>query len=490
MRIVVLHDVFRAALFGLGGVNQVAAFWQSLLAPKLRRLGHALELPAGLGADRPAALDELAAGHGLAHEPGSWFRLFSDPAMLPAVTGILAPLRGFDLVLGWELSPNIMRALSGMRLGFIDASIDSIRFCPDLFLRLRTNAPRYHDALAALEISGDRLRQEAARQSAIADSGGRASVLFAGQMPIDSSLIVGGKLAEPASFIGQIAAGLRGRQLLLKPHPHAAPHADIRALHDAIPDSRITTDPVYALLAAPWLEEVVTLSSSVADEAEMFGKPAMRLITPDGAPERLDGVSRFHRVDAGFLTAAFWDRLLSRRPARAALPEPPAPRNLRQLFRYDWGWRAATPEPGARDIRPGMTVRFASGQPGGAWCCFGWSTPEDWGIWSDGDVATLLVQPQDAPDGLTLRLALTAFVPDASRPPGLEITSRPAGVARRIFLDSPNPPPIDIALPAALCGDGPVEIVLRFRDLSSPADAGLSGDARRLGVGLMEAVTF
>ncbi len=479
-----LHDVFRSELFGLGGVNRTAAFWHAVLAPKLALLGHRLTLPERWREDCPPALRGFAEQHRLAAEPASWVRLFSDPIWLPAVQTELAVLRGVGLVLGWELSPNIMRALAALGIAFIDAGIDALRFCPDLFLRLRSNAPRLAETLAALAVPDARVHAATGNFRPAPAALTRNAVLFAGQMPIDASLIAGGALARAGDFAAPIAAMLGGRRLLLKPHPHAAPHEDIRALHAAIPDSAIVTDPVYALLAAPGLAEVLTISSSVADEAAWFGKPARRLIVPDAAPGRMARVSPFHRIDAAFCTAGFWDRLLSHRPARIVPPEPAA-RSLRQIFSYDWGWAAQHRPPSSRRIAPGMRLGFARDGTGTGCLGFGWSAAEDWGVWSDGELATLLLCPAGAPGGLVLRLECLAFVPDPGHPPALHVTSRPEGVVLHRVLKGQRPPLLEIAVPPALCGRGCVEIVFRLSDLSSPQAAGLSGDPRRLGLGLL-----
>ena len=290
MRIALVHDVFRANPFSSGGQNRAAAFWQAQLAPVLAPLGHDLVRPAAFAPNSPPLLEQVADRHSLPRDRSSWISLFSDPALLPLVGHLLVGLKACDLVLGWELSPNIMRALTAQGMRFVNSSIDTIRFCPDVFLRVRTNDPVLSDRLAGHEVPTASLRAEARRlaQSMPPAPARPDSVLFAGQMEIDASLIAGAALARAAGLGAGIEALCAGRTLLLKPHPHCTLHPDIRALHAVLPGSRIVDDNVYALLAAPWLREVVTLSSSVADEAAMFDKPARRLVTPDW--DRVEGV--------------------------------------------------------------------------------------------------------------------------------------------------------------------------------------------------------
>jgi hypothetical protein len=481
LRIAIVHDVFRSEVFGLGGQNRAAAFWHAQLAPIFAALGHELVRPADFAPDRPPVLQQLAASHPLPPDRSSWMRLFSDPALLSTVSDMLAGLRSCDLVLGWELSPNIMSALLAHGIRFVDASIDAIRFCPDLFLRLRTNDEVLAARLAALEVAQTNLRAVARqRADAVPPAPPRPdSVLFAGQMDIDSSLVVDARVARAAGSVARIEAACAGRDLWLKPHPHCPLHTDIRALHSALPSSRIADDNVYALLAAPWLREILTLSSSVADEAELFEKPARRLVTPDWAA--VAGVSRFFRTDARFTTRAFWQKLLTGQDALS--PDAPA-RALRSMFSYRWGWSEAPPALIERGLAAGDRILFGAG--GGArLCSFGWSAPEEWGVWSDGPLATLLMDIAGA-DGQRLRLRLDAmaFVPNPLRPLRISVSARPGGPITELSLPESPQAPIMLDMPAGCWGRGPMELVFRLHDPCSPRDLGLSEDGRRLGLGL------
>jgi hypothetical protein len=493
VRICIAHDFFRSPALdpALGSADRTGRFLAALLTPILQRLGHEVQRLSEIQDGRSDSVTRLLARHGWPASMATWARLFSDPAAAPAIWPMIAPLAGFDLVIGWELPPNIMRLLHAAGRPFIDVGIHAIRFAPDLFLRVRSNDPARIDRLARLEAPEEALAAEAARltETRPPDAAPRPSAMvFAGQMEIDSSLVADAALARVDPFIPRIASLLEPEQtLLLKPHPHGAPHTDIVALHRAFPHSRVIDDNIYDLLAAPWVDRIATLSSSVADEAALFGKRVERLITPDNDPARVHpGISRYHRIDARFATGAFWAHLLSG-VSDAAGTEPGA-MPIRRMFTHRWGHTPWPPPRPSRRVSPGSDVRFGTGGTGQGLCVGGWSAPEEWGVWSDSDVATLLIEPEAAPRGLHIALTLIAFIAAPGGSLRVRFDMRPHGPARDVVFTGGDPQPFAIDVPAAWCGKGAIEISFTFADLISPEAAGLGPDGRRLGVGLCRLV--
>ena len=146
MNIVTVHDVFRAAVFRLPDLEESIGPWlHALLGPPLTRLGHTVRRFSSRD-DLPAAVER----HGWKRDPSTWTWLFSSPEALPAVAELLAPLRAADLIVGFELTPNIIRFLTTAGLRFVEITQDSIRFCPDLFFRVQHQRSRDHDEARAL----------------------------------------------------------------------------------------------------------------------------------------------------------------------------------------------------------------------------------------------------------------------------------------------------------------------------------------------------
>lgn len=489
MRIAVAHDFFRSPVLDAGDSDLTGRFLLGLIGPGLHRLGHAVVRVSERRSDGGSAVADIARRHGWPPVRESWIRAYSDPAALPEIAPLLAMLRGFDLVIGWEFPPNMMRFMLAAGIAFIDIGIHAIRFCPDLFLRVRTNDPRIAEHLAAQETGDGVVRAEARRlmaESAPPRMGG-PRLLFAGQMEVDASLLEDGKLVRIETYVERLRqAAAEAGGLLLKPHPHGTPHRDVRRLHGAVADSIIVDDNIYALLAAPDVDTIVTLSSSVADEAEMFGKRAIRLIVPDNAPERFEPeVSRFFRIDARIGTAGFWSALLARRGDSTIADAPP--RKLREMFSYRWGHAEWPPALRDRSIAPGTRLTFAAvGGAAAAHCVFGWSGPEEWGIWSDGDRATLLfARPPDG-HGVRVCLKVMAFAPEPDERRMVEFELRPERLGWAMqFAGGGAEIVFDIAPGSGLPDGGLAELVMTFDDVKSPAERGLSSDQRKLGLGLL-----
>ncbi|AWM03952.2 glycosyltransferase family 2 protein [Bradyrhizobium amphicarpaeae] len=131
-------------------------------------------------------------------------------------------------------------------------------------------------------------------------------------------------------------------------------------------------------------------------------------------------------------------------------------------------------------------LEFAHGGAGVAALIEGWSEPEQWGTWSIARNCVLRFEVHPIPSRpVELVLACRAFVSD--RNPQLQAACRVGNGApqqltfskeafaglRRLRLD-----------PAAIAADGTLTISLSLSDPRSPADLGLSSDARPLGIGL------
>ena len=171
----------------------------------------------------------------------------------------------------------------------MDVEVDSIRFSDDLLMRVRTNSPNLAEFFAALHVdeaglstSVAELRAFVARRDASAVQPGGSIGLFAGQCCIDLSIVEAGLIVKPGDRLEAIRAAARGVDMLLvKPHPLEKDRSHLAILLDAIPNARITLSNVYRILSDVKLKHVVALSSSVLDEAVMFGADVSRLIEPD-----------------------------------------------------------------------------------------------------------------------------------------------------------------------------------------------------------------
>jgi hypothetical protein len=302
-----------------------------------------------------------------------------------------------------------------------------------------------------------------------------------GQVDIDSSLIADATLTRIDQFITAMQQTIRGRKLLLKPHPSAPKSDDLLTLYEHFPGSRFIAGNIYSLLASPAIDQVVTLSSSVAAEAPMFDKPVLQLITPDIHRVPPGMVSRFYRVDARVTSIAFWGDVLDGMPPFMFLDAPPSP--LRRLFSVSWGYARDMTTPVSREIAEGEAISFATSGRGRDLCLFGWSEPEPWGVWSDGPVAMLQFDPPDDFANFVIEIAFAPFVPDAAHPLSLIICPRAGFPLEEIAATFHSDEVATVWIPIT-SRQGPVELVFRFSERTSPSQLGTADDSRLLGVGL------
>lgn len=479
MRIATIHDIFRSSVLGMPEADPVIGHWfYNRFLEILRPLRVEVERVSILADGEPSLLEELAARHGWPRDKSGWAHAFSHPDVASVIMPTLARLRAFDLVLGFEMPPNLIRGLHAHGQRLIDISIDPIRFCEDLFLRMRSNDPMLQTLFAEQSVPSEQIvagatELKARIQPLPAQS---EAIMFAGQVPDDSSLIAGSRIQSATPFADRLNEIAAGRQILLKPHPYAPGNPDLATLHRTLPRSRFTRDNIYALMTAPWLGAVVTLSSSVATEALYFNKPAIRLIDPDVEFVEPSVVGPFQRIDGRASSAPFWGELLNQAvqtPSRTSLGPP-----LRRLFGANWG----LPQP-MTPVAPSPLSRGETTTNIQPYCVFGWSGTEPDGVWSDGTLAVLQVPA--CKDGMasTLVLTLSAFAPDAARQQELIISSQPVGCTEKIVLATAEIRELRIALPPAPAGSI-LEISIGMDTAISPRELGINSDERRLGIKL------
>jgi hypothetical protein len=196
-----------------------------------------------------------------------------------------------------------------------------------------------------------------------------------------------------------------------------------------------------------------------------FGDAELRIDLP--ATSRLDG-----KVDLAFI-----------------IEEPSSPLTV--------GWsadhrplgilvRAITLEEVDRSVKPGEKIVFGERSGADRLLGNGWSRLEPMGVWTDGDEASLVLRLMDAPPkDAELILGVTPFV--TADHPELEVEASALGerLAHRVFRHGKANRLLRIPLPAAASGQAArVPFELRLCDPARPADLGLGGDERSLGLHL------
>lgn len=396
---------------------------------------------------------------------------------------------GYDLLVGYEMSANQLRFLSRHGAVFLDIGIDAVRFARRTLFRVRTNSRVISNALQHFHMSAQLLAADTGFLRAMlggGDTGSAEDLLFVGQVEIDSSLIVNGRIQRIGPHLPRLAelAG-QHRRMLVHPHPLATRNDDVTVVLEALPQSTFGEGQVYAALVDARTRTIATLSSSVANEAELLGKKAVRLLEPDGSSEALglNVVFPYMRVDSGIAQVGFWNAVLGRGRQRWPIPSGHGPDEA--TLRSALGVFATTPSM----IRPVPFVSVESAvslaDPTNADLCrLGWSGVEAAGRWTDGPVAMLAFDAAAASTGLVL--SLVAFIGPVPRTLRIRLVLAVANTAvleKEVLLDSEAAREVHLPYRAP---PGRITLKLMLDAPCSPAELGISSDTRQLGVQLGE----
>ena len=140
----------------------------------------------------------------------------------------------------------------------------------------------------------------------------------------------------------------------------------------------------------------------------------------------------------------------------------------------------------SHDPRSGA-LQFGLGHPGGLSLGQGWTSPEDWGVWSVGSSSHLRLRLDPRPTGdvvlsLDMRMLLGPLVP--SRTVEVKSGDRLLAKARHDFGKPASP--LRIPVPHNVIGrDGVLELHFEVSPATSPRAAGVNADERMLGIGLV-----
>jgi hypothetical protein len=492
-RVVLTHDLGRGPLVGLPDPTANVRWLAAGLAPICQKLGLKLSVLAGteVGGDFDTAA--LYASAYLEPSIEDCVTLFSGPWPRQTIELVGRAVGAEALVLGFGLSPAMIRALRRRKTPFIDLEIHPVRFARDLYLRARTADPHAASALEAIAGDDDTLAVDAALHQANARLFGGGEryaaagnvALFAGQARFDASLVKNGRLTSPEDYLADIQQIAAAHDLMLvRPHPYESDNSHLAPLLRTIPNSILVEDSTYALLTEVSLRTVVALSSSVLHEAAIMGKATRRLLTPDVALESLaDAGLKEFRIGPAIFSTRFWASVTGQfaqkgRPARS---EPDAPGALRYSYGRGWGMD----RPGGSSNFPLLTVggcvEAADTAAFAAMLASGWNVAESAGAWSRLDTATICLRL--APDVQAVSIQLSDGI--AAWRPGVEFSACLAD-RRRSPADLQTfgltSDPLEIVLPVEP-GVGFAAIHLSCSAPLTPSDGGyVPADPRRLGV--------
>lgn len=282
-----------------------------------------------------------------------WGRLYNCEA--PSLESALLVANTFrdSLVVGFELPKVLRNILSHFGIDWLNFAIHPVRCLDDLFLSCATSHPGIRKALAVLEHPLDAHEASVYALQAMYlrrpwPDLPRANTLFVGQVEHDSSVLLDGEFTNIATYVKRNSELTRDlakwRDVLFKPHP--VQNYDCGIYDIGLPFRYIhaTNANIYQLLSMPWIERIITVSSSVGVEARMFDKEVTWLKGPftklNDKKIRADEETYF-AVREEILWPSFWaDLLNSVIPThKCVAPRPSLPANaFRVSLNQAWGY--------------------------------------------------------------------------------------------------------------------------------------------------------
>jgi hypothetical protein len=133
-------------------------------------------------------------------------------------------------------------------------------------------------------------------------------------------------------------------------------------------------------------------------------------------------------------------------------------------------------------------ISFTSNGTGQKYSLYGWSHPEPWGTWSDGDTSYILLALSNLPkNDVSLLIEGETFLADKHPSQEIDILVNKQYVATLRYDQQSNNGVRMVQIPKRLLleNNGRLLIRFNFKNPKSPAELGLSSDARRLGLGIV-----
>jgi hypothetical protein len=354
-RIIVTGDVLRCVRRNEFYHQLANARWLHGLfeTPILEATGIAPELVFSSFSDEvdiPKVYREL----GLAADSSGWIQVFDN---LPdAVTQRLYGDVDGALVIGFELPPGLTTSLTRLGARVLNVGIHPVRFMDDIFLAIQTPDALLTEGLAR-HVMSERLAHRAAglvkayQAKAPLKRIPAPVAVFAGQMPIDRSLIRDGRLVTADDLKEKIESTFgRFETILLKPHPLATENPVIDRIKAIGLATQVTELDFYELICHPDVAAIVAISSGTCQEAPYFGKEGIHLshcATPCLWHGDSTGSEGWWSIYDDFLVPDFWRDVLNPimkvTPADGDRPSP-KPNRLRIALREFWGYAGIDPK--------------------------------------------------------------------------------------------------------------------------------------------------
>ena len=233
--------------------------------------------------------------------------------------------------------------------------------------------------------------------------------------------------------------------------------------------------------AANWLQaQVMIVDSEPWRRANILAcYPEVRPASSDELVLMLDPLDRVHLHPTEDVPRFWLEYMAQNAKGRRCSIAPDARRaELNEIYRY------------GPFAFPGQSARF-SPTTGIRYLGSGWATPESWGVWSDGDMAELILKVRGVsrPAIRSVVLGFRVYFGPSVSTQTIDVTVNGAITERWIFDKGTQPSDCcerRIVLPPDLLQPGDIRIGFLIGTPRNPDAEGKSAETRRLGIGLKE----
>lgn len=279
MKVLFTGDFLRPKSDGSPGSQIVNIQWLAdYISPAIRSVAATIRVVTGV--------EYLNRGYdwlprmGLPCSEAGWLAALDLPDWSCLNTELESILGDADLVLGFEMPEQFKKYIRSKCRTYIDFAISPYRFCDDIFLMASASSPVLVQRLAKWrmgrsDMTGDAGALMARIHRETSPFPSHSSLVVFGQSEIDRSIRVGGRVAKWADFEKEVSECAKGVSVIyFKPHPYSRPEATSEnvAFFSRFANVVLLKEHAYVTLSRPELTKFITLSSSVAFEADFFGR--------------------------------------------------------------------------------------------------------------------------------------------------------------------------------------------------------------------------
>jgi glycosyltransferase involved in cell wall biosynthesis len=261
---------------------------------------------------------------------------------------ILRPFFEGHFVIGFELSPLQTVAFDMLGIPYVSLAIHPLRFMQDYKFMINSNIGDFQPLLPFSDTRDQiyfaaQLRRAELRGKIQLDLAADSAILF-GQVEIDAALIGPRGVISLHDHLGEVSELCkRYENVYFKPHPYGGNGKEQARILAQFNNLHFVSHNPYALLAAPQIEVVAALTSSILTEAHFFGKKAHALskIWQDRSNEPAYGIS--------LLSSEFWKTLLACADKKKVLDQVISPPKvltditIKSLLNVSWETHGASP---------------------------------------------------------------------------------------------------------------------------------------------------